>query len=199
MDLRDAMVAALLLALPASALAQATAVVRLLAEADGSVEKRICQDPKLAALDRQLADAYKAAQAKAERRRQGNADCGAARLDQEPQRLLEGRPTCQPAWQASYRDRISELQAQYRLIAPVGTGRYLCQGPPRGSWWRTSSRPIRRPRWCSSAAPRSSCAIARSGSGARYTGGNRQFWEHQGVATLNARQALPRARSCAGR
>jgi len=26
--------------------------------------------------------------------------------------------------------------------------------------------------------------VARSGSGARYAGGNRQFWEHQGVATL---------------
>jgi membrane-bound inhibitor of C-type lysozyme len=27
--------------------------------------------------------------------------------------------------------------------------------------------------------------VAPSGSGARYTGGKRQFWEHQGVAMVN--------------
>ena len=39
---------------------------------------------------------------------------------------------------------------------------------------------------------------APSGSGARYTGGNRQFWEHQGVALVHwgaehARVALSRS------
>ena len=100
-----------------------------------SVEQRICADAKLAALDRQMAEVYAAATAKATR-----ADAQA--LAAEQRGWIKGRNDCWkqadvPACvESSYRMRIAGLQARYRLVDPVGSARYECPGTPvrEASW-----------------------------------------------------------------
>ena len=112
MNVGNAMVATLLLALPVAAGAQAKPSFDCSQKRLGSVEKRICQDPKLAALDRQLADVYEAAQAKA-------SAADKQTLTATQRGWIKARNDCWKASdvpacvQASYHDRISELQAQY--------------------------------------------------------------------------------------
>jgi uncharacterized protein len=155
-----------------------------------SVEQRICADPKLAALDRQMADVYAAATAKA-------TDADAQSLAALQRGWIKGRNDCWksadvPACvETSYRQRIAELQARYRLLAPVGTGRYQCPGtPPReatAEFFETDPPTA----LVDFAGTTQFMFVAPSGSGARYTGGNRQFWEHQGVAMIRWGAAAP--------
>jgi len=155
-----------------------------------SVEQRICADPKLAALDRQMADVYAAATAKATA-----ADAQSLAVTQRG--WIKGRNDCwknsdvQACVETSYRQRIAELQARYRLLAPVGSGRYLCPGtPPReatAEFFETDPPTA----VVDFAGATQLMFAAPSGSGARYTGGNRQFWEHQGVAMIRWSAATP--------
>jgi uncharacterized protein len=155
-----------------------------------SVERRICADPKLAALDRQMADVYAAATARA-------TEADAQSLAAMQRGWIKGRNDCWknadvPACVAtSYRQRIAELQARYRLLAPVGSGRYLCPGtPPReatAEFFETDPPTA----LVDFAGATQLMFVAPSGSGARYTGGNRQFWEHQGVAMIRWSAAAP--------
>jgi uncharacterized protein len=111
------------------------------AKAQGTVEKQICADAALAALDRKLADVYKAATAAAK-------GPSATRLKQDQRGWVKGRNDCwkangQQTWitatwtvdtvpaciSAQYRQRIAELQAVWRLLPPR-TVRYACQGSP---------------------------------------------------------------------
>lgn len=111
------------------------------ARAQGEVESLICRDPALAALDRQLADVFRAALAKA----RGPA---ASRLRTEQRGWLKGRNECwksngQETWitaswtvrtvpacvDAQVRLRISELQAVWRLLPPR-TVSYMCRDNP---------------------------------------------------------------------
>jgi len=111
------------------------------AKAQGEVEKLICKDAALAALDRQLGQVYQAATAKA----QGPL---AARLREDQRGWVKGRNDCwkangQKTWitatwtvgtvqgcvDAQYRLRISELQAVWRLLPPK-TVSYACQNQP---------------------------------------------------------------------
>jgi uncharacterized protein len=155
-----------------------------------SVEQRICADAKLAALDRQMADVYAAATARA-------TEADARSLAAMQRGWIKGRNDCWknsdvPACVAtSYRQRIAELQARYRLLAPVGSGRYLCPGtPPReatAEFFETDPPTA----LVDFAGTTQLMFVAPSGSGARYTGGNRQFWEHQGVAMIRWSAAAP--------
>lgn len=125
--------------LPAAALAQGPTFN--CAKAQGEVEKLICADASLAALDRQLDGVYKAATAKA----QGNL---ATRLREDQRGWVKGRNDCWKAnghetwitatWtvntikacvEAQYRLRTSELQAVWRLLPPK-TVFYACQNDP---------------------------------------------------------------------
>jgi uncharacterized protein len=148
-----------------------------------SVEQRICADPKLAALDRQMADVYAAATAKATA-----ADAQALALAQRD--WIKGRNDCWksadvPACvETAYRQRIAELQARYRLIAPVGSGRYQCPGTPAREATAEFFETDPPTALVDFAGATQLMFVAPSGSGARYTGGNRQFWEHQGVAMI---------------
>ncbi len=96
-----------------------------------SVEQRICTDAKLAALDRQMAEVYAAAVAKA-------TPADARSFATEQRGWPKGRNDCWkeadvPACvETAYRMRIAGLQARYRLVEPVGSARYVCPGnPPR--------------------------------------------------------------------
>jgi uncharacterized protein len=123
------------LGLPAAALAEGPTFD--CAKAQGEVEKLICSDASLAALDRRLDGVYKAASAKAKGRL-------ATQLREEQRGWVKGRNDCWKAkaktwitasWtvdtvkdcvDAQYRLRSSELQAVWRLLPPK-TLYYACQ------------------------------------------------------------------------
>lgn len=111
------------------------------AKASGEVEKQICAEPALAALDRQLDQVYKGASAKAK-------GAQANRLKADQRGWVKGRNECwkangQETWitatwtvktikaciDAQYRVRTSELQAVWRLLPPK-TVSYACQNNP---------------------------------------------------------------------
>ncbi len=111
------------------------------AKAQGEVEKLICSDASLAALDRKLDGAYKAATAKATGKL-------ATDLRNEQRGWVKGRNDCwkangQETWitatwtvntvkgcvDAQYRLRASELQAVWQLVPPK-TVSYACQNNP---------------------------------------------------------------------
>lgn len=106
----------------------------------GSVAERVCRDPALAQLDRQLAAVYAAAQDKSRNEHPPT-------LRAEQRGWIKGRDDC---WKStdvsacvtqSYQRRIAELQVRYRLLPPAGPDRYACQGDPRNevlvSWFDT--------------------------------------------------------------
>lgn len=108
------------------------------AKADGEVARLICSDPSLAALDRELADVYKAASAKATGKMLTD-------LRTEQRGWVKGRNDCwkvptslTATWTANtvqecvagqYRIRISELQSVWRLVPPK-TVSYACEKNP---------------------------------------------------------------------
>ncbi len=131
--------AACLAGLPAVALAEGPTFD--CARAQGEVESLICKDASLAALDRKLAEAYKAASAKA------TGDL-ATQLRTEQRGWVKGRNDCwkangQQTWitatwtvdtvkacvDAQYRLRTSELQSVWQLVPPK-TVSYVCQKNP---------------------------------------------------------------------
>ena len=110
-------------------------------KAQGEVEKLLCSDPALAALDRKLDEIYQAATAKA------TGDM-ARQLRTEQRGWIKGRNDCwkangQQTWitatwtvdtvdgcvAAQYRLRTSELQSYWRLVPPK-TVLYACQNNP---------------------------------------------------------------------
>jgi uncharacterized protein len=121
--------------LPTAALAQGPAFA--CAKAQGEVEKLICSDASLAALDRKLDEVYGTASAKAKGKL-------ATRLREDQRGWVKGRNDCWKAnvktwitatWtvetvkdcvDAQYRVRTSELQAVWQLLPPK-TVSYACQ------------------------------------------------------------------------
>jgi uncharacterized protein len=129
------------LAVGVPAAAHAEAPTFNCAKAQGEVEKLICSDPALAALDRKLDSVYKAASAEASGKL-------ATQLREEQRGWVKGRNECwkangQQTWitatwtvntvkgcvDAQYRLRTSELQAVWRLLPPK-TVSYACQNNP---------------------------------------------------------------------
>ncbi|MCC7217577.1 MAG: MliC family protein [Burkholderiales bacterium] len=148
-----------------------------------SVEQRICADPQLAALDRQVADVYAAAVAQAT-----GADARA--LAAEQRGWIKGRNDCwkqtdvQACVDSAYRTRIAGLQARYRLVEPVGSARYECPGTPAREAMAAYFATDPPTAIVEYAGATQLMYAAPSGSGARYQGGGRQLWEHQGVALI---------------
>lgn len=183
-DARAGFLAALLAALPCIAVAQATPSFDCAQQLVSSVEQRICKDGKLAALDREMAGAYAAALAK-------TAAADAQTLQAAQRGFIKRRNDCwkdadvQACVENAYPRRIAELQAQYGLVKAVGAARYQCPGsPPQevAAEFFATDPPTAMIQF---AGATQFMFQAPSGSGARYTGGNRQFWEHQGVALVN--------------
>lgn len=149
----------------------------------GSIEQQICQSEALSALDREMAEVYKAAHQKA-----GNEH--PPLLNAEQRGWIKGRNDC---WKSddkttcitdSYQRRIAELQARYRLIEATGPVFYQCDGNPAkevaATFFRTEP-----PTAIVEFGDRSSLMYQQpSASGARYQGQNESFWEHQGEATV---------------
>lgn len=149
----------------------------------GSIAETVCKDPKLAALDRKLADVYAAAEKKA-------ADQKPPVLKAEQRGWIKGRDEC---WKSQdkarcvedeYRRRIAELQARYRLLPPTGPVRFTCDGDPRSEVVATFFATDPPTLVAERGDEVSLMYLAPSGSGAKYEGRNEAFWEHGGEATV---------------
>jgi uncharacterized protein len=153
-------------------------------KASGQVEQLICRDAALAALDRKLADAY----AKAIK----GWPADVAKEQRAIQRgWIKGRDEC---WKASdlracveneYKTRIVEVQIKGGLVMVPTPVSFVCKGeegtPVTAVFYKDTD-------------PQSAVLtvgndqviafLAPSGSGARYTAANVEFWEHQGTAAI---------------
>ena len=151
--------------------------------ASGSVEKLICNDNELSALDRKLAGVYAAASKKA-------TDEHPPVLKAEQRGWIKGRNDCwksensRACTEKAYQSRIAELQARYRLVPETGPFWYACDGNPANevvvTFFRTDPPTLIAERGDSV----SLMYLEPSGSGALYRGRNESFWEHQGGATI---------------
>ncbi len=149
----------------------------------GSVEALVCSDGELSRLDRQMADVYAAARAKA-------ADENPPVLQPEQRGWIRGRDDC---WKSdnprdctarSYRLRIAELQARYRLVPEAGPVLYRCPDPGGvevvATFFRTDP-----PTLIAERGDQTSFMVLQpAGSGARYEGANESLWEHHGEARI---------------
>lgn len=168
------------------------------AKATGSVEKLICGDEKLAALDRKLDGVYKAAMARAK-------DGMANTLRVEQRGWVKGRDECWKAkdaanpvfltesWQATserecvdaqYRVRISELQVRWRLMPADKPVFFSCENNPANEVVATffdTDPPA------ASVERGDQTVIAwrvPTASGAKYEGQNVTFWTKGSEATV---------------
>jgi uncharacterized protein len=148
-----------------------------------SAEALICGNANLSALDRQMAQVYAAALKKARHEHPPV-------LKAEQRGWIKGRNDC---WKSpdlnqcmaeSYRLRIAELQARYRLVAPTATVRYTCDNQPANevtaTFFNTDPATL-----ISERGDAVSLMVQQpSASGVRYQGRNEWLWEHQGEATI---------------
>ncbi|MBB1076984.1 MliC family protein [Rhodoferax sp. 4810] len=148
-----------------------------------STEASICADAELAKLDRQMTQVYAAALKKARQQRPPV-------LKAEQRGWIKGRNDC---WKSadqrqciadSYRLRIAELQARYRLVTPTATVRYACDGNPANEVVATFFHTDPATLMAERGDAVSFMVQQPSASGARYQGRNEWLWEHQGEATI---------------
>jgi uncharacterized protein len=149
----------------------------------GSIEELICKDEGLSELDRKMTTVYAEATQKAINEHPPV-------LKAEQRGWVKGRNDC---WKSvdkrkcidqSYRRRIAELQARYRLVPANGPFWYSCDGDPRNevvvTFFKTDPPMLEAER----GDQVSLMYLEPSGSGAKYQGRNESFREHQGEATI---------------
>src|SRR5210317_2060333 len=149
----------------------------------GSIEDMVCKDDELATLDRKLADVYASA-------RQIAVNEHPPILKAEQRGWIKGRNDCwksqdrRKCVEASYRLRIAEIQARYRLVPVTETVRYVCEGNPANeviaTFFQTDPPTVIAERGDSV----SMMYLQPSGSGAKYQGRNEILWEHHGEARI---------------
>jgi len=148
-----------------------------------SAEALICADASLSALDRQMAQVYAAALKKARHEHPPV-------LKAEQRGWIKGRNDC---WKSpdlnqcmteSYRLRIAELQARYRLVTPTSTVRYACDNQPANEVLATFFNTNPATLIAERGDAVSFMVQQPSASGVRYQGRNEWLWEHQGTATI---------------
>ena len=152
-------------------------------KASGSIEEMVCKDNELSALDRNLAEVYAAATKIAVSERP-------PMLKAEQRGWIKGRKDCwkskdaRSCVESTYRLRIAELQARYRLVSGNGPFWYTCDGDPRNevvvTFFKTDPPTLEAER----GDQLSLMYLEPSGSGSKYQGRNESFWEHQGEATI---------------
>ncbi|AEY01389.1 lipoprotein [Oceanimonas sp. GK1] len=159
----------------------------------GSIEALICNDPGLAARDRQLAGVYRQALARA-------ASEQPPMLRAEQRGWIKGRNECwksedkQACVREQYELRTAELQARYRLVPERGPFRFTCNGNPANevvvTFFDTEPATL-----IAEYGDRVSLMYAQpAASGSRYEGRNESFWEHQGEATIQWGYQAPEMR-----
>ena len=148
-----------------------------------SIEELICKDDELSALDLKMAEAYAAAAKKAVNEHPPV-------LKAEQRGWIKGRNDCwkdedkRQCVEESYRRRVAELQARYRLVSAKGSFCYICEVDPRNevvvTFFETDPPTLEAER----GGQVSLMYLAPSASGSKYQGRNESFWEHQGEATI---------------
>jgi uncharacterized protein len=147
------------------------------------MEEMICRDEKLAALDRKLAEVYRAAVKKA-----GNEHPPVLKAEQRG--WIKGRDDC---WKSDdkrrcveslYVNRIAELQAKYRLVPYKGPILYACDGDPRNEVIATFFQTDPPTLIAERGDQISLMYLQPAGSGSKYYGRNESLWEHQGEAII---------------
>jgi len=149
----------------------------------GSIEALICSDADLAALDRELAEVYRAARRKATNEHPPI-------LKAEQRGWIKGRNEC---WKSDdrkscvaeqYQQRIAELQARYQLVPAIGPVAFACNGNAANevvvTFFHTTPPTLIAERGDST----SLMYLQPSASGSKYQGRNESFWEHQGEARI---------------
>lgn len=148
-----------------------------------SVEALVCKDEKLSALDHKMAAVYAAAAQKAANERPPV-------LKAEQRGWIKGRNDCwkstdrRQCVEESYRRRIAELQARYRLVSANGPFWYICDGDPRNevvvTFFETDPPTLEAER----GDQVSLMYLEPSASGSKFQGRNESLWEHRGEATI---------------
>lgn len=148
-----------------------------------SIEEQVCASEALSALDRQMAEVYRAAQAKAVNEHPPV-------LKAEQRGWIKGRNEC---WKsadpnacitANYQLRIAELQARYRLLPANGPFLFICDAQPSKQvvvTYFATEPPTASVEFGDST---SLMYLQPTASGARYAGQNESFWEHHGEARV---------------
>lgn len=149
----------------------------------GSIEETVCRDAGLTALDVTLAEVYRAA-----RRKATNEQPPVLRAGQRG--WIKGRNDCwksddrRACIEQAYRQRITELQARYRLLPGKGPVFYACDNNP-GNEVVVTFFPTDPPTLIAERGDSTSLMYLQpGGSGSRYQGRNESFWEHQGEARV---------------
>ena len=147
----------------------------------GEFEQMVCKDPALSALDRQLADTFAQALAKASDK---------ATLQATERGWIKGRDDC---WKAddkaacvrdAYIVRIVDLRIQHALVAIPTPVEYRCNDnskPFAATFYNDEPRAAVLT-WGNDQAI---VPAAVSASGARYAAQGVEFWEHQGEASVD--------------
>jgi uncharacterized protein len=159
----------------------------------GSIEEMVCKDKGLAALDRKLAEVFAAASKKAVTEHP-------PRLKAEQRGWIKGRNDCwkstdrRKCVEESYRTRIAELQATYRLVPSIGPVTWACDGDPKNevvvTFFKTDPATLIAER----GDQVSLMFVQPSASGTRYQGRNESYWEHQGEAVITWGYGAPEMR-----
>ena len=149
----------------------------------GSIEALICQDDQLSALDRKMAAVFAAATKKASNEHPPV-------LKAEQRGWIKGRNDCwksddkRQCIEQSYKLRIAELQARYRLVQATKPVSYVCNGQPAkeviATFFQTEP-----PTAIAEFGDQTSLMYRQpAASGTKYQGRNETLWEHQGEARI---------------
>lgn len=139
----------------------------------GSVEETICKDAALAALDRQLADVYAAAEKK--------------KPVPEQDAWLKERDDCGTSTDClrdAYRRRIAEIQARNALVPSKGPFKWQCDDNAATEYTVTFFETDPATLIADRGDETSLMYQQPSGSGTRYAGRDTTYWEHHGEATI---------------
>lgn len=150
-------------------------------QADNSIQKMVCNDRQLSALDRQLAAVVAAAEARE--------PDGVATMRAEEQAWIERRDSCwkqrqaRRCTEAAYRLRIAEIQARHGLVPTRGPFVFECaNGREAISVIHLQTQP---PSMLAQRGPQTVLMTPRrAASGARYEAKGYMLWEHQGEAAV---------------
>ena len=149
----------------------------------GSIEEMICMDMGLSALDHRLAEVYAMATEKAVNEHPPI-------LKAEQRGWIKGRNDCwksddvRGCVQNTYRRRIAELQAEYRLVPGNGPVTFICDGDPTNEVIATFFRTDPPTLIAERGDQVSLMYLQPSASGSKYQGRNESLWEHGGEAVV---------------
>ncbi len=148
-------------------------------KASSRVGKLICTNAELGALDQKMSSVYAQAQEK-------ESDGRLSNLETEQRAWIMRRYACEKATCVSrvYRERIADLQAQYRLVMANGPFFFLCLSKPAGelkvSFFETDPPTMIAELVKQTVLMR----LQPSASGTRYQGKSASYWEHHDEAMV---------------